>query len=159
MKRLCKFLNLTHSDRHLLLSVICLLNTIRLGMRLLSFQRLRQLLARFSQTKFLSQTLEQLSIDKIVWAVNVASFYTPGHVKCLARALTTQLLLIRCGYSPELRIGVAKGDKGQFEAHAWVEHQGVVVIGNLSDLGRFTPLPSFEACSSRDNLVIGHAAK
>jgi hypothetical protein len=160
MKRLRKFFNLTPSDRHILLNAVLILGAIRLGMWLLSFKMLQQILARLSQAKFAPQTLEQLSIKKIIWAVNVASCYTPGHVKCLARALTTQLLLNRCGYSPELRIGVAKGDKGKFEAHTWVENQGEIVIGHLSDLVRFTPLPSFEGCKSRDDdLVISHAAK
>ncbi|WYL93495.1 MAG: lasso peptide biosynthesis B2 protein [Gloeotrichia echinulata IR180] len=143
MKRLRKFLSLKNSDRHLLLIAVIILGAIRLGMWFLSFQALRQLLARLTQANSQEQTLDGLSIEKIVWAVNVASCYTPGHVKCLARALTTQVLLNRCGYSPELRIGVAKGDKGKFEAHAWVENQGEIVIGHLSDLGRFTPLPSF----------------
>lgn len=143
MKRLRKFLNFTASNRYLLLNAVLILGAIRLGMWLLSFKILQQILARLSQAKFAPQILEQSSIEKIVWAVNVASSYTPGQVKCLARALTTQVLLNRCGYSPELRIGVAKGDKGKFEAHAWVENQGEIVIGHLSDLGRFTPLPSF----------------
>jgi hypothetical protein len=143
MKRLRKFLNFTPSDRYLLLSAALLLGLVRLGLWLLSFQTLQQVLARLSQPTCKPQTVDESSIEKIVWAVNVASSYTPGHVKCLARALTTQVLLNRCGYSPELRIGVAKGDKGKFEAHAWVENQGEIVIGHLSDLVRFTPLPSF----------------
>jgi hypothetical protein len=157
MKRLRKFFNLTPSDRHILLNAVLLLGAIRLGMWLLSFKMLQQILTKLNQAKFAPQTLEQLSIKKIIWAVNVASSYTPGHIKCLARALTTQVLLNRCGYSPELRIGVAKGNKGQFEAHAWVENDGEIVIGNLSNLGRFTPLPSFDRCRSRnDDLVISY---
>ncbi|NET54236.1 MAG: lasso peptide biosynthesis B2 protein, partial [Merismopedia sp. SIO2A8] len=65
-------------------------------------------------------------------------------VKCLARALTTQVFMSRQGYSPQLRIGVAKGEGGQLEAHAWVESQGQVVIGYLGNLSYFTPLPSLE---------------
>jgi hypothetical protein len=40
-----------------------------------------------------------------------------------------------------LRIGVAKGEAGKLEAHAWVESQGRIVIGGLRDLPYFTPLP------------------
>ncbi|QSJ19249.1 lasso peptide biosynthesis B2 protein [Nostoc sp. UHCC 0702] len=160
MKRLRKFLNFTASDRYLLLSAAFILGAVRLGLWLLSFQTLQQVLARLTQATSKPQTLDESSIDKIVWAVNVASYYMPGHVKCLARALTTQTLLNQYGYSPELRIGVAKGDKGKFEAHAWVEHQEKVVIGNLTDLARFTPMPSFECCTGRDDdLVVSHAAK
>jgi hypothetical protein len=68
----------------------------------------------------------------------------PGGAKCLARALTTQVLLNRQGYLPDLRIGVAKATAGQLEAHAWIEYQGQVVMGHLNDLARYLPLPSLE---------------
>jgi hypothetical protein len=43
-----------------------------------------------------------------------------------------------------LRIGVSKGVKGNLRAHAWVESQGSVVIGELADLSGFSVLPSLE---------------
>jgi hypothetical protein len=61
-------------------------------------------------------------------------------VKCLARALTAQILLNRQGYLPKLCIGVSKGQNGKLQAHAWIECQGQVVIGNLSNLSDFVPL-------------------
>jgi hypothetical protein len=66
----------------------------------------------------------------------------PSGAKCLARALVCQVLMARRGYSPELRIGVAKSQEGTLEAHAWIESQGQVVIGDLKELPRFTQLPS-----------------
>ena len=68
----------------------------------------------------------------------------PGNVKCLARALTTEVLMNRSGYTPELRIGIAQSKTGKLEAHAWIESQGKVLIGQLEDLTRFQilPLPS-----------------
>lgn len=89
------------------------------------------------------QVTNLVSVCKIAWAVNAVSRYMPG-VKCLARALTTQVLMSRYGHSCELRIGVAKGEKGTLEAHAWIEHQGRVVMGYLADLSRFIPLPSLQ---------------
>jgi hypothetical protein len=149
MKRLHKFLSLTQGDRFLLLSALLLLSVVRLGLWLLPFQMLRRFLERISQVNLERQDVGEqprctLTTDKIVWAVDVASCYMPGGVKCLARALTTQVLMSRYGYSPELRIGVAKGEGGRLEAHAWVEIQGQVVIGYLGDLSRFTPMASFE---------------
>lgn len=32
----------------------------------------------------------------------------------------------------------------RLKAHAWIEYQGFVIIGNLDDLRRFIPLPSLE---------------
>ena len=141
MKRSRKFLRLSRGDRQLLLGTFFLLGLVRLGLWLLPFQTLRQIIARISGANPVGeQKYCPPTIDKIVWAVNLSSRYMPGGAKCLARALTTQVLMSRHGYSPQLRIGVAKGDGGQLEAHAWVESQGEVVIGHLRDLSRFTPL-------------------
>lgn len=143
MKQLRKFLHLSWGDRQLLFSTILLLSTIRLGLRLLRFQTLQHLLIKMiPRTTVLP--LEQASVNKVVWAVEVVSRYMPGGVKCLARALATQVLLGRRGYMTQLRIGVAKSEAGQLEAHAWVESQGRIVIGGLESLTRFTPLGTLE---------------
>lgn len=68
----------------------------------------------------------------------------PGGAKCLARALTTQVLMKHSGFSPELCIGVAKGEKGELKAHAWIKYQEYIVIGYLEDLSRYIQLPSLE---------------
>lgn len=144
MRQIYKFLQLTSGDRHLLVSTAILLGAIRLGLWLLPFQTLRRLLARIMQISTELQEPNQFSLNRAVWAVEVISWYTPGGVKCLARALATQVLLSRCGHQTQLRIGVAKDQEGKLEAHAWVENQGRIVIGQLRDLSRFTPLPALE---------------
>lgn len=145
MKRLRKFLHLSPGERQLLLGTFVWLGLVRLGLWLLSFPTLRQLLASISRANSVGEPKFCVpTTGKIVWAVNVSSRYMPGGAKCLARALTAQVLMSRRGYSPQLRIGVAKGEEGQLEAHAWVESQGQVVIGYLGDMARFTPLPAFE---------------
>ena len=139
MRRLRKLVAITSSDRQILVSAILLLGSVRLGLWLLPFQTLRRFLAGMTQTTSKLQKSDQ-SVDKIIWAVRVASRYLPGRVKCLARALTTQVLLERHGYPAQLQIGFAKGDQG-LEAHAWVESQGRIVIGGLKDIERYTTLP------------------
>ena len=148
MRRLRKLLHLHKRDRQLLVSAALLLGTIRLGLWLLPFQTLRRFLAGITQTADDLHSTAQVTVDKVVWAVAVASRYMPGGAKCLARALATQVLLGRRGYQAQLRIGVAKNEKGQLEAHAWLESQGRIVIGGLKDLARYTPLPNLEAENS-----------
>ncbi len=140
--QLRKFVTLHKRDRRLLVRAILLLGTIKLGLWLLPFQTLRHLLARMTPANFELQKKDQVYVD-IVWAVEVASRYMPSGVKCLARALATQVLLGRCGYQAQLCIGVAI-EGGQLEAHAWIESQGRIVIGGLKDLARYTPLPTLE---------------
>ena len=113
-------------------------------MWLLPFQTWRYLLLSRAETTPELKAADQASFNGVVWAVTVASRYIPG-VKCLARALATKVLLAHQGYICELRLGVAKNEKGQLEAHAWVESQGRIVIGGLRDLPRYTPLPLLEA--------------
>ncbi len=154
MRQLHKLLRLEARKRNLLFIALVLLTGIRLGLWLLHFRTLFKLLVKISQPNLrygfsryaegVSLFTNQVSIGEIIWAVNAVSRYMPG-VKCLARALTTYVLMNRYSYTPELRIGVAKTESGKLEAHAWVEHQGRVAIGNLADLYRFIPLPSLEA--------------
>ncbi|WP_193195680.1 lasso peptide biosynthesis B2 protein [Nostoc sp. MG11] len=139
MKQVLKLLRFKNKDRYLLINTFILLGLIKLGLWLLPFQILRQILGSISQP---NTKLDQTSLSKITWAVNVSTRYMPNGAKCLARALACQVLMTRRGYSPELRIGVAKSEEGKLEAHAWVESQGQVVIGYLTDLPRFTQLPS-----------------
>ena len=94
-------------------------------------------------------------LSEWVEAIDTASWYTLKQAKCLSRALTLYLLMKWCGYEATLHIGVAKantnipasesdGQPTTIEAHAWIEHSGQVVLGQIRDLDRFTLLPSIE---------------
>lgn len=144
MIRLHKFLSLTISDRILLVQAGIVLLGIRLGLRLLPFQTLYRLVSKITSATTELPEVDSTSIDKVSWAVVTVSRYLPK-VKCLARALTTQILLSWRGKSANLCIGVAKGESGKLEAHAWVESRGKILIGDLPDLSRYTLLPSLEA--------------
>jgi hypothetical protein len=87
------------------------------------------------------------SPERIAWAVRVARRYVPA-ATCLSQALAVRTLFRRQGYPAQLRIGVTKGERGQLEAHAWVESEGKIVIGGSQDLARYTPLPSLQGESA-----------
>jgi Transglutaminase-like superfamily len=142
MGRLFNRIRQKYRNTQLLIYTFVLLSLVRLGLRFLSFPTLQKQLETASQ--FSPKTPERLSVGKLVWAVNTSSRHMPGGIKCLARALTTQTLMKQQGHPSELRIGIAKGETGQLEAHAWVEHRQRVVMGNLRDLQRYVPMPSFQ---------------
>jgi hypothetical protein len=142
MRKLLNLLKTKVSNRILLLLTFILLTAIRLGLWLLRFQKLLKLVTSISEG-LNSKAANRFTLNQITWAVNVSTRYMPGGAKCLARALTTQVLMNWCGFKPELRIGVAKNETG-LDAHAWIEYQGRIAIGNLPDLSRFIPLPSLE---------------
>ena len=41
---------------------------------------------------------------------------------------------------PELRFGVRRIRDGAFQAHAWVECEGDIVVGDLAELGEYASL-------------------
>ena len=139
MSRLRKFFRLPRSERWLLVKTALLLGAIRIGLRSLSFQSLKQLLDSVSK----SRTAGEFSSDRIVWAVIAASRYVLGDKPCLTQALAVKLLLKRRGYPACLRIGVAREEGGKLQAHAWVESRDRVVVGG-GELSRFIPFPAFD---------------
>ena len=72
---------------------------------------------------------------------------------CLTQALVTKLWLARTGHHATVRIGVARSDGGELQAHAWVENSGTVVIGgsesSLTTLSRHWRLRT-GACGERN---------
>lgn len=134
MRPLGKFLSLPPADRRLLLRAALLLGAIRLGLSLFAFRTLRRLLARAAHRRGDRPT----SPERVAWAVASAGRYMPG-ATCLVQALAAQLLLEREGQPACLRIGVARTEPTQLQAHAWVESQGKIVFG-AADLERYTPL-------------------
>ena len=144
MKKLRKLLCLRSRDYQLLLTTTIVLGLIRLGLWLLPFRSLYQYLKKLSPTSTQLPEADWIVTRKVVWSVNAVAERMPIPAKCLARALTTQLLLAQQGYRTELRIGVAKNEQEKLEAHAWVESKGEIIIGRLVDISKYTLLPSLD---------------
>lgn len=79
--------------------------------------------------------------DRIPWALDVVDAYVPIHLSCLPRAVVGDRLFAANGYRTRIHLGVAKSE--EFEAHAWVERDGEVVIGEVDEHARFQPLYSY----------------
>lgn len=85
---------------------------------------------------------------KVTWAVSTVGKHLFVDQPCLTQALVVQLLFKRRKIPADLHIGVAKDSNGQLEAHAWVESDGVVVIGGSeTDLQHYARLPSLDGIS------------
>ncbi len=141
MAKLRKLLTLPPADRKLLFQAGALLGTVRLGLWILPFSRLRSLLAKTPHDG--SPTVGP-SAERVAWAVSKASRYVPRST-CLVQAMAAKRLLANLGHEAELHIGVAKDDEDRLEAHAWVESGGEILTGALHDLSRYTPLPPLPA--------------
>ena len=141
-QRLKRLLKLCWRQRRGLFYACLGLNIMRLALWLFPFNVVRRRLAAISANWSQHEVKNPISVAAIIWCVTVASYYTPGKAKCLVKALTTQLLLNRYGYSHQLHIGVALNQAQVLEAHAWIEYEEHVIMGSLPDLSRFKPLSS-----------------
>jgi len=128
------FSRFTSTDRKLAFAAVALLATVKIGLWTLPFQRVIHYVKKVSIAHPIRRALAP---RQVAWAVRLASRYVPG-ATCLPQALATQILLSWSGHASCLHIGVALAQ--QFEAHAWVEYDGRVVIGEIDETERYTPI-------------------
>ena len=140
LRRLKKLLKLFWRQRRVLLYAYLSLNGIRLALWLFPFKVVRQQLTTLSVKWGTRSPQPPISVGAIVWAITATSSFAPRGAKCLVKALTAQLLLSRYGHPHQVHIGVAMDATQTLEAHAWVEYEDRVIMGDLNDLSRFKPL-------------------
>ncbi len=143
METLRKYFYLSLSDKGLLVKSAFLVIAIRLGLSLFSFKRILKLVDIENNNFSGIKNKNRVSLDRITWSVETCGRYIPK-TTCLIKALTAQVLLTRYGYQSKLHIGVAKNGDKNLDAHAWVESQGNILIGNLKDLSKFAPLSTLK---------------
>jgi len=124
MKTLTNFLKLPWIDKKLILKTLFLMIFVRLLLWTIPFPYIQRNIKKISN----KTSKNDISVEKIIWAVQVVSLYLP-RTTCLTTALTAHILLSRENYPSQIKIGVGKDAEGQFEAHAWLEHDDTVIIG------------------------------
>lgn len=79
-----------------------------------------------------------------LWAIDAVGRRLFPTGPCLPQALVAQIVLQRAGYRATLCIGTrmvsGPAQTPVLEAHAWVENDGRVWMGDLGDLDSYTPL-------------------
>ncbi|MGA9797820.1 MAG: lasso peptide biosynthesis B2 protein [Terriglobales bacterium] len=123
----------------ILMRSAALLCAVRLALLIVPFPKLRWVVASLARTR--SRPASSHSAEQLSWAVRAVSRYVP-HATCLTQAVVLHILLRREGLPSRIRIGVSQ-DAGRFQAHAWVESQNRVVIGD-SGLRRYAPIMVWE---------------
>jgi hypothetical protein len=107
---------------------------VKIGLRAVRYSRLTYLLDRAPAVRH-----GHASVATITWAGGAAARRI-GTTTCLGRALVVHTMLRRHGHAAILRIGVRRDGAASFEAHAWVECNGVVVIGELPEMAAYAVL-------------------
>lgn len=141
MRSLATFRALPGDDRRLLLQALMTTVMFRLALHLMSIERLRRLSSRMGHG--------WRSVDRIVWAVRAVARRMPG-TTCLNSALALQSLLSANAHGSDLHIGVTR-EEGVFVAHAWVEKDGRVLIGE-DERRTYTRLMSWRAAGGEPPL-------
>ncbi len=147
MRKVLRFFRLPLTDQWLVMRAVFLVSGVRLALHLFGFPAVYRLLSRFGGLNP-EQAFDLNEVQRILRYVDAVSNVLLTRRPCLTRALVAQLLLTRRNFPTTLRLGVSRSAEGKFEAHAWLEHDGRIVIGYLPDLSRFTPLPTLEKMQS-----------
>jgi hypothetical protein len=144
MRPLLRFMRRPRAERRLLIAALISMSAFRAALWLLPF-RLVSSLSNQSKPRLKTRVCAP---EGIASAVEVASRYVPK-ATCLVKAFTAKMLFEKAGVPAQIRIGVSKTQDRGFEAHAWVESHGTVIVGAV-DLANYTRLPPFNAAMRPD---------
>jgi Transglutaminase-like superfamily len=120
------------------------------GLRVFGFSRWQQKLARkFSRAEIKSPTTPAVSANRIAQLQEAAALALFLPTNCLERSLALWSLLNRRGFPAELKLGARKQSE-KFEAHAWVELNGVALNNPLEEQRDFAPFePAIASMETR----------
>jgi hypothetical protein len=128
LKNLRRFRALERKAQTLFLRALVMLPLVGLSLKFRGFDGTRSTLQKMAsgvRQRTASYSLNQ-QIALTARMVNAADRHGLVHPSCLVKSLTLWWLLGRQGIPSELRVGVRK-EGGNFEAHAWVEREGMAL--------------------------------
>jgi Transglutaminase-like superfamily len=124
-----RFWRLSGFERGVALEAVVALTASSVGLRLAGFRRWRAALDALARPIVPAQVSEQDEFDAAIEIARVEQsvarhlFFRPN---CLEQSVALLWLLETRGIQAELRIG-ARREAERFEAHAWVERNGVIL--------------------------------
>ncbi len=130
------------ADPRLAAEAAVLLVLIRTAFRLLPFAATDRWLARATAARVAMRPdpTRPATAERVGAAVRAAARRLPG-TTCLAEALAAEAMLRRRGIPSTRHIGVRAPARGRrLDAHAWLESDGTVIVGNTSDLDGYRVL-------------------
>ena len=132
-----KFIRLSSADKRLFVRVGLRLFQVRIKLWASTYKATRSWLEKKISVSGPTRTDSRFA-EKIARFILAASQFVPKS-SCLTQALAGESLLRELGYEPTLHIGVKKENREAFEAHAWLELNGVKIIGGpaSSDFNQF----------------------
>ena len=140
MKPLHRFRRLTGTERRVALEAATTLSVAWIAIRVAGFRICNALRDRSVSTRNMEThsiaTLESAQRIAHLTAVTARNLFV--RTTCLEKSLALCWMLRRRGMNPELRIGARK-EETLFEAHAWVELNGIPLCDDGDQHSHFAP--------------------
>jgi len=142
-KRFRTVLALSREERSLFRKAFLLLLRVRLRILLTSFPRVIAWVRR--QTPAVAEDRRISDPERLSWMIESTGYAFPRLYKCLPRALAGFILIRSCGWEVTLKIGARRRRPDlPMEAHAWLEREGEILIGELFGMEKFAVFETFE---------------
>jgi hypothetical protein len=126
--KLRKAFQISASEWLLVIQAMGWFAVVEFGLRVLKLKTLLALLQNDRRTEREGCERTPTSPERVGYCVEVASRLHPLRPTCLKKALVLFALLARRGVKARVVVGTAKSD-GKLDAHAWIEHEGRVILG------------------------------
>lgn len=119
------FIKLSSRDKLVAIESLFWVILIRLMIWIFPFKFVQKRVQEIAS--YLSSDTPPVSISRLRVMIVIVSRYVPK-ATCLVQALAGYILFSKYGYTASIKIGVLN-ENGEFEAHAWLENDNCVVLG------------------------------
>lgn len=130
IRKLGRFLHMSHRQRLLLLEAVAMLGAARLALLTLPFGRVAAWLQRAPNPG----RHDSATVLAVRDAVTVAARNVPWNAVCLPQAMAAKVMLARRGQGSALHLG-ARAEGGGIAAHAWLVAGDEIVVGEAGIAG------------------------
>jgi hypothetical protein len=131
---------LSAGDRQLVREAAFFLCLSKLGIAILPFSVVRAVFEKSARSPQPTRRREVAPLQRVCWIISAVARRFPIQTTCLIESFTVNAMLRRRGYCSEVRFGVRPPDAHTLAAHAWVEHDGTIVFGDIHNLDEYSVL-------------------
>ena len=126
MRIISSFIKLPSRDKQMAIEALFWVIVIRLMVWIFPFKFVQKRVQKIA-SYLSSDSVSPVSMSRLRVMIVIVSRYVP-RATCLVQALAGYILFSKYGYTPSIKIGVLN-EEGKFEAHAWLENDNNVVLG------------------------------
>jgi hypothetical protein len=126
MSVIVSFIRLNFNDKLLVIESLFWLLSIRVMLWIFSFTSVQKKVQKIVN-HYNPNPKKKIAIKNLKNIMLTTAGYVP-YATCLVQALAGHILFFKYGFPTSIKIGVLS-ENGEFEAHAWLEHEEKVVLG------------------------------